>query len=65
MTKNYKHFIGNLYNDHKVKPLHIMLPKMSAYLKGYDGQNKWMYVSIDDDDLSEKYKTIWDKISWR
>ena len=24
--KNYKYFIGYLYNDHKVKPLHIMLP---------------------------------------
>ena len=22
--KNYKYFIGYLYNDHKVKPLHIM-----------------------------------------
>ena len=28
--KNYKYFIGHLYNDHKVKPLHIMLPKTSS-----------------------------------
>ena len=34
--KNYKYFIGYLYNDYKVKPLHIMLPKMSAYVKSYD-----------------------------
>ena len=27
-----KYFIGYLYNDHKVKPLHIMLPKASAML---------------------------------
>ena len=24
--KNYKYFIDYLYNEHKVKPLHIMLP---------------------------------------
>ena len=36
--KNYKHLIGYLYNDFQVKPLHIMLPKASAYVKSYDGQ---------------------------
>ena len=25
--KNYKYFIGYLYNDHKIRPLHIMLIK--------------------------------------
>ena len=35
---NYKNFIGYLYNDHKVKPLYIMLQKVNAYVKGYDGQ---------------------------
>ena len=34
--KNYEYFIGYLYNDNKVKPLHIMLPKTSAYIKSYD-----------------------------
>ena len=38
-----------MYNDHKVKPLHIMLPKTSAYVKSYDGQTKWMYFFITDD----------------
>ena len=41
--KIYKYFIGYLYNDHKVKPLHIMLPKTSPYVKNYDGQTKLMY----------------------
>ena len=41
--RNYKYFIGYLYNDHKVKLLHIILPKTSAYVKSYDGQTKWMY----------------------
>ena len=52
-----------MYNDHEVKPLHIMLPKTSAFVKIYDGQTKWMYFLIEDDDLLEKYNTIWDKVS--
>ena len=52
-----------MYNDHKVKPLHIMLPKISAYVKSYAGQTKWMYFLIEDDDILEKHDTIWDKVS--
>ena len=40
-----------------------MLPKTSAYVKNYDGQTKLMYFFIKDDDLLEKYNTIWDKVS--
>ena len=40
-----------MYNDHKVKPLHIMLPKTNAYFL------------IEDDGLLEKYNTNWDKVS--
>ena len=36
-----------MHNDHKVKPLHAMLPKTSAYVKSYDGQTKWMYFLIE------------------
>ena len=59
--KNCKYYIGYLYNDHKVKPSHIMLPKVRAYVKSYDGQTKWMYFLIEEDDLLEKYNTTWDK----
>ena len=52
-----------MYNDRKVKPLHIMLPKTSAYVKSYDWQTKWMNLLIEDDHLLEKYNTIWDKAS--
>ena len=31
-----------------------MLPKTSAYVKIYDGQTKWMYFLIEDDDLLGK-----------
>ena len=47
--KNYKYFTGYLYNDNKVKPLHIMLSRASAYIKSYDKQSKWMYSLIEDD----------------
>ena len=56
--QNYKYFIGYLYNGNKVNPLNIMLSKTSIYVKSYDGQTKWMYVLIEDDDLLEKYNTI-------
>ena len=42
-------------------PLHVMLPKTSAFVKYYDGQTKWKYFLIEDDDLLKKYNTIWDK----
>ena len=61
--KNSKYFIGYLYNVNKDKPLNIMLPKTSAYVKRYVGQTKWMYFWIADDDSLEKYSTIWDKVS--
>ena len=54
--KNYKYLISCLNDNHKVKPLHIMLPK-SPYVKSYDEQTKCMYFLIEDDDLLEKYST--------
>ena len=48
-----KYFIGYLYNDHKAKALHIMLPKSTNYVKRYDGQTKWMYLLVEDNDLLE------------
>ena len=61
--KTYKYFICYLHNDHKVKPLHIMRPITSAYVKSYDGQTKKMYFLIEDDELLKKYNTICDKVS--
>ena len=52
-----------MYNDNNVKPLHIMFPKTSEYVNSYDGQSKWMHFLIEDDDLLEKYDTVWDKVS--
>ena len=61
--KNYKYFVDYFYNDNKVKPFYIMLPKTSNYVKSYDRQTKWMYLLIEDDDLLKTFKTIWDKVS--
>ena len=33
VKKNYKYFIGYFYDGNKVKPLNIMIPKTSAYVK--------------------------------
>ena len=40
-----------------------MHSKTSAYVKSYDGQTKWMYFLIEDDELLEKYNAIWHKVS--
>ena len=49
--KNYNRFTGYLYNDNKVRPLHIMLPTTSAYVKSYDGETKYIYFLTEDDNL--------------
>ena len=41
--KNYKYFIGYLYNDNRVKQLHTIFPKTSTYVKSYDGHTKCMH----------------------
>ena len=43
--KNYKYFIGYLYNDRKIKPLHKIFPKTSVYENIYDGQTKYNTIS--------------------
>ena len=47
--KNYKCFIGYLYDEYKIMPLHTMLPKTRAYVKSYDGHIKWMYFLTEVD----------------
>ena len=43
-------------------PLVLILPKISEYVKTFkDKENKLMYLSIEDDKLLEKCKTIWTK----
>ena len=54
-----------MYDDYKIKPLQIMIPKTSAYVKRCDGQTKTkcMYFLIEDGDFMGKYNNIWNKFS--
>ena len=36
----------------------IILPRMSAYVKRYDRQTKWIYFLIEENEFIEKYKVI-------
>ena len=40
-----------------------MLPKTSNYVNSYDGQTKWMYFWVEDNDLLKKHNAIWNKVS--
>ena len=40
-----------------------MLPKTSTYIKSYNGQTKWVYFLMKNDDLLEKYNIIWCQVS--
>ena len=39
-----------------------MLLKTSTYVKSYNGETKWIYFLIENDDLLEKHNTLWDKV---
>ena len=58
--KGFKYFIG-YKDDEKVKPLCIMLPKMSGYTKSFN-ETKYMSILIKEDELLEKYNKIWYKV---
>ena len=57
----FKYFIG--YKEGEiVKPLCIILPQMSGYIKYFENGGKNMYFVIKDDNVLDKYNEIWDKI---
>ena len=60
---NYEYFIGYLYDNHKVRPLHIMLPKTSAYVNIYVDKLNGCIFWNEDDNLVEKFNAMWIKIS--
>ena len=39
------------------------MSKHIAYVKSYDGQTKWMNFLTEDNELLEKYNTVWDNVS--
>ena len=57
----FKYFIG--YQEGEiVKPLCIILPQMSGYIKYFENGGKNMSFLIKDDEVWEKYDKIWDVI---
>ena len=56
-----KYFIG--YKEGEiVKPLRIILPQISAYIKYFQNGGKNMSFLIKDVDVLDKYNEIWNKI---
>ena len=45
-----------------VKPLCIILPQMTVYIKYFENSGKNMSFVIKDDDVQDKCNKIWDKI---
>ena len=60
-NKGFKYFIG--YQEGGiVKPLCIILPQMSGYIKYFENGGKNISFLIKDDEVWEKYNKIWDVI---
>ena len=57
------------YLDKVIRPVVLVFPKMSGYVKTFkiqdkdkDKNNKLMFFRLDDGKLLEKHKTIWTNI---
>ena len=60
-NEGFKYFIG--YQEGRiVKPICIILPQMSWYMKYFENGGKNMSFFIKDDEVWEKYEKIWDTI---
>ena len=56
-----KNFLGYLHDDDVIKPLCIILPQMSGYIKYFDNGGKNMSFLIEDESVCLKYNKIWNK----
>ena len=60
--EGFKYFIG--YQESEiVKPLCIILPQMSGYIKYFENGGKNMSFMVKDDNVLDKYNKISDKIT--
>ena len=57
-----KYFIGYSHDDGVIKPLCIVLPQMSGYIKYFENGAKNMSFKIEDEDVYLKYNEIWNKV---
>ena len=58
---DFKHFIGHKEAE-IVKPLCIILPEMTGYIRYFQNGGKNVSFVIKDDYVLDKYNGIWDKI---
>ena len=58
----FKHFIG-YQKDNIIRPLCIILPQMSGYIKYFENGGKNMSFIIKNDSVFVKYNKIWNKIN--
>ena len=56
-NEGFKYFIG--YQDGTVRPLCIILPQMSRYMKYFENRSKNMSFLMKDDEVWDKYDKIW------
>ena len=56
----YKYLCGYLNNV--IKPLCVILPQMSGYIKYFDDGGKNMSFVTDDKEIYEKYNEIWEVV---
>ena len=59
--ERFKYFIDYLKSG-IVKPLCIVLPQMSGYIKYFENGSRTIYFLIKDDKVWDKYDKIWDLI---
>ena len=59
--EGFKYFTG-YQEDEIVKPLCIILPQMSGYIKYFENGGKNMSFMIKDKNILNKYNEIWEKI---
>ena len=59
--KGFKHFIGYLKGE-IIKPLCIILPQMSRYIKHFENGSKNMFLLIKNDEVWDRYDKIRDVI---
>ena len=59
--EGFKYFIG-YQDDEIVKPLFIILPQMSGYIKYFENGGKNISFMVKEDNMLDKYNKIWDKI---
>ena len=60
-SNGFKYFIGYLESG-IVKPLCIISPQISGYIKYFENGSKNMSFLIKDDEVWDKYDKIWDVI---